>query len=50
MVIEPKVKGFICITAHPDGCEENVRRAVEYSLSHKKKSDNGPKNSNATPV
>lgn len=44
MVIEPKVKGFICITAHPDGCEENVRRAVEYSLSHKKKSDNGPKN------
>ncbi len=44
MVIEPKVKGFICITAHPDGCEENVRRAVEYSLSHKGSADNGPKN------
>ncbi len=44
MVIEPKVKGFICITAHPDGCDENVRRAVEYSLAHKGESKDGPKN------
>lgn len=44
MVIEPKVKGFICITAHPDGCEENVRRAVEYSRSHSSEGGNGPKN------
>lgn len=30
MVIEPKTKGFICITAHPSGCFENVKRQVEY--------------------
>ena len=24
MVIHPKVRGFICITAHPVGCEKNV--------------------------
>lgn len=30
MVIEPKVKGFICTTAHPAGCAENVRRQIAY--------------------
>ncbi|MFG6378519.1 MAG: trans-2-enoyl-CoA reductase family protein [Lachnospiraceae bacterium] len=30
MVVEPKVKGFICTTAHPVGCRENVRRQIEY--------------------
>lgn len=30
MVVEPKVKGFICTTAHPDGCRENVKRQIEY--------------------
>ena len=30
MVIEPKIRGFICTTAHPDGCRENVRRQIEY--------------------
>ena len=30
MVVEPKVKGFICTTAHPKGCRENVRRQIEY--------------------
>ncbi len=29
MVVEPKVKGFICTTAHPRGCEESVRRQIE---------------------
>lgn len=28
MVVEPKVKGFICTTAHPKGCEENVKRQI----------------------
>ena len=31
MVVEPKVKGFICTTAHPKGCEESVRRQIEYT-------------------
>ncbi|BDF59727.1 enoyl-[acyl-carrier-protein] reductase [NADH] [Christensenellaceae bacterium] len=30
MIVEPKVRGFICTTAHPQGCRENVRRQIEY--------------------
>lgn len=30
MIVEPKVKGFICTTAHPAGCEESVRRQIAY--------------------
>ncbi|SET15183.1 enoyl-ACP reductase FabV [[Clostridium] polysaccharolyticum] len=30
MIIQPKVKGFICTTAHPKGCRENVKRQITY--------------------
>ena len=30
MIVEPKFKGFICTTAHPDGCRENVKRQIDY--------------------
>ncbi len=30
MIVEPKVKGFICTTAHPEGCKESVRRQIAY--------------------
>ena len=30
MMVEPKVKGFICTTAHPAGCKESVRRQIAY--------------------
>lgn len=30
MIVEPKVKGFICTTAHPIGCKESVRRQIAY--------------------
>ncbi|MGY0407666.1 MAG: enoyl-ACP reductase FabV [Polaribacter sp.] len=30
MIIEPKTRGFICLTAHPTGCEQNVRNQIEY--------------------
>ncbi|MDD3174425.1 MAG: trans-2-enoyl-CoA reductase family protein [Herbinix sp.] len=30
MIIEPKVKGFICMTSHPEGCKENVARQISY--------------------
>lgn len=43
MVISPRIKGFICITAHPDGCRESVRRQMEY-VEKKGKIGNGPKN------
>lgn len=33
MIIEPRMRGFICLTAHPAGCEQNVRNQVEYIKS-----------------
>lgn len=30
MIVEPKVKGFICTTAHPVGCEKNVLKQIDY--------------------
>lgn len=30
MVVEAKVKGFICTTAHPEGCKESVKRQIDY--------------------
>ena len=36
MIVAPKSKGFICTTAHPVGCKENVRRQIAYAKSQKK--------------
>lgn len=33
MVVQPKVRGFICTTAHPVGCEAAVRAQIEYVKS-----------------
>ncbi len=33
MIIEPKMRGFICLTSHPTGCEENVIKQIEYIKS-----------------
>ncbi len=33
MIIEPKVRGFICLTAHPKGCEQNVVNQIQYIQS-----------------
>lgn len=33
MVIEPKVREYICTTAHPMGCAESVRRQAEYAAA-----------------
>ncbi len=41
MNVKPKVRGFICTTAHPDGCRELVKSQIEYVKS--KKHSNGPK-------
>ncbi len=41
MIIEPKIRGFICTTAHPTGCATNVRQQIDYSKKHA--SVNGPK-------
>lgn len=36
MVIESKVKGFICTTAHPKGCEKNIRDNIKYLADNPK--------------
>ena len=33
MIIEPRMRGFICLTAHPEGCEQNVKNQIEYVQS-----------------
>ncbi len=30
MVVEPRVKDFICTTAHPIGCAQNVKNQIQY--------------------
>jgi len=30
MIIEPKIRGFICTTAHPTGCAVNVQRQIDH--------------------
>ncbi|WP_111640524.1 enoyl-ACP reductase FabV [Marinimicrobium alkaliphilum] len=31
MIIKPKVRGFICTNAHPEGCAANVREQIDYT-------------------
>lgn len=33
MIIEPKTRGFICITSHPKGCQRNVLNQIDYIKS-----------------
>lgn len=42
MIIQPKVRGFICTSAHPQGCFKNVEQQVNYVKS--KGQFIGPKN------
>jgi len=41
MIIAPRIRGFICLTAHPKGCEQNVVNQINYVKS--KGSTGGPK-------
>ncbi len=41
MIIEPRMRGFICLTAHPKGCEQNVKNQIEFVKS--KGNIDGPK-------
>lgn len=33
MIIQPKIRGFICTTAHPEGCLEHVRGQIAHVRS-----------------
>ena len=36
MIVKPKIRDFICTTAHPKGAFENVKRQIEYIKSKEK--------------
>jgi enoyl-[acyl-carrier protein] reductase/trans-2-enoyl-CoA reductase (NAD+) len=33
MIIEPRMRGFICLTAQPKGCEQSIKNQIEYVKS-----------------
>jgi enoyl-[acyl-carrier protein] reductase/trans-2-enoyl-CoA reductase (NAD+) len=43
MIIKPKVRGFVCITAHPAGCAAHVQQWIDY-VRKTRPLENGPKN------
>ncbi|EHJ92629.1 Putative reductase [Vreelandella boliviensis LC1] len=43
VIIKPKVRGFICTTTHPIGCEQNVREQIEATRARGLDKQTGPK-------
>lgn len=43
MIVQPKVKGFMCTTAHPEGCRTAVKNQIEYIKSKPKPETGGYK-------
>lgn len=43
MIIKPKVRGFVCVTAHPGGCAAHVQEQIDYVRSQGPIKD-GPRN------
>ena len=33
MIIKPRVRGFMCITTHPVGCDTNVKNQIDFIKS-----------------
>ncbi len=31
MIVEPKVRGFVCVTAHPTGCAAHVKEQIDFA-------------------
>lgn len=42
MIVKPKIRGFVCVTAHPTGCAAHVQEQIDYVKSHSPITD-GPK-------
>jgi enoyl-[acyl-carrier protein] reductase/trans-2-enoyl-CoA reductase (NAD+) len=41
MIVKPKIRGFVCVTAHPSGCEARVRQEINIASAAKR--EGGPK-------
>lgn len=42
MIIKPRIRGFICLSSHPEGCLAHVREQIAY-IKEKDAIANGPK-------
>jgi len=42
MIIKPKIRGFICTTTHPTGCDKNIQEQIDYTKAQGPV-ENGPK-------
>ncbi len=42
MIVHPRIRGFICTTAHPVGCAQNVQQQIDY-VKKQPPIKNGPK-------
>ncbi len=42
MIIKPKIRGFICTTTHPTGCDKNIQEQIDYT-KRQGAIENGPK-------
>ena len=43
MIVQPKIRGFVCITAHPTGCAANVAEQIAYSKAEALPGGTGPR-------
>jgi enoyl-[acyl-carrier protein] reductase / trans-2-enoyl-CoA reductase (NAD+) len=43
MIIKPKVRGFVCVTAHPTGCAAHIQEQIDH-VKAKGPIQGGPKN------
>jgi enoyl-[acyl-carrier protein] reductase / trans-2-enoyl-CoA reductase (NAD+) len=34
MIIKPKVRGFVCVTAHPEGCAAHIQQWIDHVKAH----------------
>lgn len=41
MIVKPKIRGFLCTTAHPEGCAKQVNKQIEF-VNSKNKLKNSP--------
>ncbi|MDA7755561.1 bifunctional NADH-specific enoyl-ACP reductase/trans-2-enoyl-CoA reductase, partial [Pseudomonadales bacterium] len=42
MIIKPRIKGFLCTTSHPVGCEKDVVLQIAH-VKHRGVVEHGPK-------
>lgn len=42
-IMKPKVRGFVCVTTHPEGCAANIQEQINY-IKSQPEIENGPKN------